>query len=707
MNIRELLDSIKLQDLVLPEFQREYVWTKEDAKQLMVSLYKKYPTGSLLFWKTNNPPELKNTQIPEDKIGTTSVILDGQQRLTTLYLLMRNDIPPYYKKEEIFKDPRNLYFNIYTTDFTYYKPTMKDNPSWISVISCFKEPSPNPIKIAQELIESGLHDYDPMDLANHLQDNLNNLKQIQSEIYPIQTVPVSADVDEAIDIFDRVNSQGTKLTDADLALAHICGKWPQARQIMKRKIEKLKEYDFNFDLVFMTRALTGVVRGRSLFETIHDTPTEDLKEGWKKLSRILDFLVNLLPANAHIDSTSDLSSTNILVPVIVYLANNGMKFKDKKDMNQFIHWIYAAHMWSRYASQTDQKLDQDISIVLKSNNPHEKLIATIVDMRGRIEVKSSDILGRMVQNPFFNMAYIASKANGALDWYDGTPLGKSVGDSYNFHKHHIFASSLLYEPRGPYFGGNYEDKKLVNEIANRALITRNSNFKISNKPPSDYLPEIDKKFPGELENQFIPTEPELWKMENYEEFLIKRRELIANGINELMNKLLIDEPEKKKSVLELIDIGENEKIEFKSTLVWDIKEGKVTPKIEKNIAKSIAGFMNAEGGTLLVGVIDDGSIYGIEDDLSVVFKHNIDGFQLRANGIIKKYLGTKFGKYVHIDFEEVENKTVCIITVDKGFKPVYLKDKGVYTLYVRMSSSTEPLKPPEDSEYIQEHFKPS
>lgn len=104
MKIRELLDSIEHQDLVLPEFQREYVWQKEVAKQLMVSLYKKYPTGSLLFWKTSNPPELKNIEIPDDKIGMTSVILDGQQRLTTLYLLMKNTFPPYYQENEIDKD---------------------------------------------------------------------------------------------------------------------------------------------------------------------------------------------------------------------------------------------------------------------------------------------------------------------------------------------------------------------------------------------------------------------------------------------------------------------------------------------------------------------------------------------------------------------------------------------------------------------------
>jgi hypothetical protein len=76
MKISELIDGIRKLDLVLPEFQREYVWSREQAKQLLVSLIRGYPTGSILIWKTDNPPEIKNSAVPMDRIGTTSVILD-------------------------------------------------------------------------------------------------------------------------------------------------------------------------------------------------------------------------------------------------------------------------------------------------------------------------------------------------------------------------------------------------------------------------------------------------------------------------------------------------------------------------------------------------------------------------------------------------------------------------------------------------------
>jgi uncharacterized protein with ParB-like and HNH nuclease domain len=117
MKISELLDSIRKYDLVLPEFQREYVWSREQAKQLMVSLVKSYPVGGLLLWKTDQPPELKNVDKLPEKLGTVQVLLDGQQRLTTLHMLIAGDIPIYYTAAEIENDPRDLYVHLRELEF--------------------------------------------------------------------------------------------------------------------------------------------------------------------------------------------------------------------------------------------------------------------------------------------------------------------------------------------------------------------------------------------------------------------------------------------------------------------------------------------------------------------------------------------------------------------------------------------------------------
>lgn len=318
MTIRELMDGIRNLDLVLPEFQREYVWNREQAKQLMVSLVKGYPTGSLLFWKTNNPPEIKNNVVSRDKVGTTTVILDGQQRLTTLYMLTQDAIPPYYRPEDIKEDPRGLYFDLESGDFQYYQiRRMENNPTWVSVVSCFEASAVKVFEIAKA---KATDEGDAFQLAEQYNDNLNRLRGVVERPYPIQTVPADAEIDAAIDVFDRVNRLGTKLSEAELALAHITGKWPQARQSMKDKGDDLAKVRFGLDLTFFVRSLTAVVRGRALFETIHDAPRSDLDQGWERLVRILDYLVNILPKWAHIHSTDDLNTTNVLVPAVVYLS---------------------------------------------------------------------------------------------------------------------------------------------------------------------------------------------------------------------------------------------------------------------------------------------------------------------------------------------------------------------------------------------------
>ena len=288
MKISDHLDGIAKKDHVLPEFQREYVWSKEQAKQLMVSLVKEYPVGGLLFWKTDHPPELKNIKVAPNKLGTVQVILDGQQRLTTLFMLMRGSVPPYYQESDITHDPSDLYYNLETGDFQYYQRTrMQDNPLWIRVVECFTDQSINVFEIAKQTAQEG---DDPFALAQRYNNHLTRLRNSDKDDLPVQTVPAHASMEDAIDIFDRVNSQGTKLTDADLALTHMTGKWAQARRVLKAKIGQLDQAPCSFDLAFMTRAMTGVVCQPALFETTPTRPKDALQEGWEKLERILDYL---------------------------------------------------------------------------------------------------------------------------------------------------------------------------------------------------------------------------------------------------------------------------------------------------------------------------------------------------------------------------------------------------------------------------------
>jgi uncharacterized protein with ParB-like and HNH nuclease domain len=255
MKISQILEKIDENQLFIPAFQREYVWKRSDAKDLIVSLVKKYPTGTMLTWETNTPPELKGNWKYEDRQGAVKIILDGQQRITTLYMLIKGEIPPYYTEKDIVKDPRGLYVNVKTLEMEYYiKNKMKNNPYWVNVTDIFQK------KIRDRDIIRQLEEGDAkIDRAEEdiLSDNLRSIEMIPDAEFVEQVIPVKASLKEAIDIFYIVNASGINLTDAELALAQISGYWPQAREEFKSKLKDLEEQGFVFNLDFIIYCLSS------------------------------------------------------------------------------------------------------------------------------------------------------------------------------------------------------------------------------------------------------------------------------------------------------------------------------------------------------------------------------------------------------------------------------------------------------------------
>ena len=278
-------------------------------------------------------------------------------------------------------------------------------------------------------------------------------------------------------------------------------------------------------------------------------------------------------------------------------------------------------MWARYSSSPNEKSDHDIVVVANHEYPYEELEKEIIEQRGRIKVDPGDLEGRSIQQPFYRMAHVVAKARGAVDWFNGLPLARSVGKNYAIQSHHIFPVSRLYEDGG-YSADNHIHVKIVNEIANRVFITEKTNREISNRLPEEYLPEIKERYPKALWTQFIPDNPELWRIENYKGFLELRRGLIAQAINDYMESLL-HEPLKpsRPTLAELVQKEEGPTLEFKSTLRYDLRINRVNMELEKAVAKTIAGFLNSEGGTLLVGVEDNNALIGIEADFHLSLIH--------------------------------------------------------------------------------------
>ncbi len=155
---------------------------------------------------------------------------------------------------------------------------------------------------------------------------------------------------------------------------------------------------------------------------------------------------------------------------------------------------------------------------------------------------------------------------------------------------------------------------------------------------------------------------------------------------------------------EIIKGGENDYVEFKSSMRWDNKQGGGNKSIEYKIAKSISAFMNASGGRLFVGVDDSGEVSGIEKDFAVVPHNNKDGFLLQLTQIINRYLGKEFHQYISIKIIPIASKEVCVVEVAHSKIPAFLKNEGKEEFYIRASASSQPMSIREANEYIRTHF---
>lgn len=161
----------------------------------------------------------------------------------------------------------------------------------------------------------------------------------------------------------------------------------------------------------------------------------------------------------------------------------------------------------------------------------------------------------------------------------------------------------------------------------------------------------------------------------------------------------------KESIEKMLKHGENQNVEFKASFMWDNIKNAVNKDIQHAIMKTISGFMNTQGGTLLIGINDEKEIIGIENDLKNVKRKNTDGFENLFNIIFNNMIGVEFSNYVEVVFHNFGKETVCMINVQPSTKPVYVKNNKDEEFYIRAGNSTHPLTISEATRYIQEHFE--
>jgi hypothetical protein len=709
MKISTILEKIDETQLFVPAFQREYVWKRDDAKSLIDSLIKEYPTGTMLTWETAHPPELKGPHKYNEKQGAVRLLLDGQQRVTTLYMLIRGEIPSYYTAAEIMNDTRGLYVNVETLELAYYMKTrMERDPYWQNVTDVFKgNVSAFDLQTAFANVGKSL----TMDELKHLNDNINAITRIKEREFPEQTIPVKANIREAIDIFYKVNASGVALTDAELALAQISGYWPQARDLFKAKLSQLANAGFGLQLDFLVYVLLGCLHhmGSDMRKLHGEENKAALQSAWMRLDeQVLDYVVNLLRTSAFVDHIAEISSPYALVPIIVYCFDKSGQHLTDLEIRKMVKWFYYSQIRARYVSQLPQKLDRDLRTLTESKQPFDDLLLVIAEERP-LDVLPQEFAGRAIQHPLFSMVRWLLKSRGAVCLATGVSLRRNMGKKYQLELDHIFPFSRL--KSAGYGKGNRVKYSLAQEFTNRALLTQVANRTKAAMDPSVYLSEVSERFPKALELQCIPTDRELWRLSNYEQFLEARRKLLASkinafiaGITETAGGLL------PASIEDLIKEGESDELEFKSTLRWDIKEGTVNKKLEEIVVKTVAAFANAQGGTLVVGVNDEGDVIGLSHDYQSLDDGDRDHLELHLRNVLNQQLGEAFvASKVHVKFHDVDGADVCQIDIAPAKEPIIVnvKDKNgqaVQKFYVRSGNSSQEMPLSEMSVYVKERF---
>lgn len=694
-SIAELLKQIDRKEILLPEFQRGYVWNSDQVRGLFQSLYRKHPTGHLLVWKTYKPSPVRGGTVVTD--GHSLLLLDGQQRLTSLYVLFEGKAPPFYEGESLFP---NLHFNVQTEEFRFWQKTiMEKNPAWIKVHDFLREGLDAVLEKMDRLPE------EERDMYQKNLSRLSKLNRIREYTYTVDQL--SGDeygIDEVVDIFNRVNKAGTPLTKADLALAHICSIWPEARDELRGFSRSMGGHGFGVDMNFLVRCIAGMAAGSVLLEgPFFRVGAEELQRAWKALREAFEHLVNVLRHDAFIDSLEDLPSIYVLVPMTLYLAGHSGAFPSESIRRKFIRWMYLAGIWSRYSGATETKLQQDVSLVGgRDLDPTHELEAAILRERGRLTLESSDLAGASVQSAYATFSYVLARAREARDWFSGIRLyDKAIGKSNGLESHHIFPRAVL--GKAGYHAS--DDRKVINELANRAYLTQKANRSIHSKAPSEYLPEVEANQPGALRAQCIPMDRSLWAPDRYLDFLTARQNLLAQAMNEFIASWLpVDTPDEvdEAAIRTRISGGESETLEFKSSLRWDRRESRVNKDLERVVVKAIAGFLNSKkGGTLLIGVGDSRVLTGLEDDYATLPKKDRDGFELHLYQLVGRDLGESVSTFLTVTFHQLDGHDVCQITVEASDHPVYIPEGQGSAFFLRVGNATRPLPVNEAVRYIQ------
>jgi hypothetical protein len=522
VQVSGILHSIDQGAIALPEFQRGYVWNRDQVRKLVHSLYRRHPVGSLLVWVTKTEMADARGDGPLS-LGNVKLLLDGQQRITSLYGIIKGSPPAFFQGDA--QTFTGLRFHLENEVFEFHQPIkMRDDPLWIDVT---------------QLMERGVGDFivrllelpDFAEQSAKYITRLNGVEGIKNiDLHMDEVTGEDKTVDEVVEIFNNVNSGGTKLSKGDLALAKICAQWPDARSEMQKRLTKWSSAGFSFRLEWLLRCVNAIVTGEALFSALKDVDTSQVSKGLRNAERAVDMLLNMIASRLGLDHDLVLGSRYSFPLLSRYLVERDWQLHDQREWDKILYWYVHTFLWGRYAGSTESVLNQDLASIEDLDGALDRLIAQM-GQTYRLRLNPDDFSGWSKGARFFPLLYMLTRVNHSLDLGSGVELsGHLLGKGSALQVHHVFPKALLY--RHDYSRAD------VNAIANFTFLTAETNLKLSDRAPAEYLQEVAERFPDALRSHWIPTDPELWQVENYREFLAARRVLLAEAANSFLDGLL-------------------------------------------------------------------------------------------------------------------------------------------------------------------------
>lgn len=736
--ISSLIEDIDLGKIGLPELQRPFVWPNVNVRNLFDSIYRGYPAGFLLFWDTGADGVLKAIGTKEGRLPPKMAIVDGQQRLTSLYAVVKGS---EVIRADFSKGPIRIAFNPLTERFDVPDATTSKDKAYISDISVLWHKETKLLAFTKIFLRELAATRElSQEEEERIEESIGRLFNLPHYQFTALTLSSTVSAETIAEVFVRINGSGKKLNQSDFIMTLMSVFWDEGRADLESfalnatKPVGGQASPYNHFIKpspdQMLRVTVGLSLKRARLEAVYnalrgrdpksglDSPEkrEDqfarMQVGQKTALNLANWhhFLSALTLAGYRGEKMVSSQTTIMYSYVLYLIGIDDFAIPRDVMRQVIaEFYFMAALTGRYSYGPEGRFDSDLAMVRDLDTASEYL-AKLREMMGLALTDDywtinlpSQLATSASQSPSlfaYNAALIRLDAVALYSPFKIAALVDPAirGPKAVLERHHLF-------PRGHLEEIGQKDIKQINQIANFAAVEWPQNIKIGKQPPRDYVPGLDAALSASQREQmyFWHALPPLWWEMDYQTFLVERRLRMARVIRSAWNDLtgkLQPVALSPVDVTELIAAGEGDAIEFKSTLRTNLHTGQHDDKMQLAVLKTIAGFLNAKGGTLLIGVSDSGEVLGLEADGFP----NEDKMGLHLVNLIKDRVGEVFMPYVHYHFEDEEGGRVLAVRCDKGPKAAFVKDGSMQRFYVRGGASTQELQGGSVPEYCKHRF---